>query len=131
LPADGGVVSKEGTLSQGDEIVLLNHQVSLSAENHVHLDGYCRARESLYCLLPVVEHLTNRSADWRFWQAEFDRMDLTSANLELIVLKADMGDMGQSVETMQSLLADISRVEEAAEEDESEVSITCSQNNVK
>ena len=57
-------------------------------------------------------------------------MDLTSANLELIVLKADMGDMGQSVETMQSLLADISRVEKAAEEDESEVSITCSQNNV-
>merc|ERR1712166_481841 len=76
--SDGGVVSKEGTLSQGDEIVLLNHQ------------------------------------------AEFDRMDLTSANLELIVLKADMGDMGQSVETMQSLLADISRVEKAAEEDESE-----------
>merc|ERR1712166_101264 len=76
--SDGGVVSKEGTLSQGDEIVLLNHQ------------------------------------------AEFDRMDLTSANLELIVLKADMGDMGQSVETMQSLLADISRVENAAEEDESE-----------
>jgi hypothetical protein len=73
--SDGGVVSKEGTLSQGDEIVLLNHQ------------------------------------------AEFDRMDLTSANLELIILKADMGDMGQSVETMQSLLADISRVEQSQEEE--------------
>merc|ERR1712054_291602 len=75
---EGGVVAKEGSLCQGDEIVLLNHQ------------------------------------------AEFDRMDLTASTLELVVLKADMGDVTESVETMQSLLEDISRVAEEQEEAEPE-----------
>eukprot|EP00658_Telonema_sp_P-2_P079015 TRINITY_DN754_c0_g1_i1.p1 TRINITY_DN754_c0_g1~~TRINITY_DN754_c0_g1_i1.p1 ORF type:complete len:619 (+),score=231.17 TRINITY_DN754_c0_g1_i1:173-2029(+) len=51
-------------------------------------------------------------------QAEFDRMDLTAFNLELVVLKADMGDMSQAVGTMQALLADISKVEHAQEDAE-------------